>query len=271
MTLHRLAIPVVGFISFAVFVPSRAQDTPEPPAAQVASSAVNTQTAAPLSDEDAARLYLVRKEYPEAEALFHKLTVEHPKSALYWNELGISRHSQSQLSAALKCYEKAVKLDHNYADPLNNAGTIWYERKEFPKAVRAYRRAIKIRSDFAPFYLNLGYALFNEKNYSESIASFRTALQIDPEAFDTGKSRMGTVIQDRSMSSDRGRFYFMLAKSFAEAGNIERCVIYLKKARDEGFKEMNAAKTDPSFAAVLKDPAVQEALEPKPATEMAQP
>ena len=271
MTLHRLAIPVIGFIFLTVFVPSRAQNTPEPPAAQLASNTVNTKPATALSDEDAARLFLVRKEYPEAEALFHKLTVEHPKSALYWNELGISRHSQSQLGAALKCYEKSVKLDHNYADPLNNMGTIWYERKQFPKAIRAYRKAIKIRADFAPFYLNLGYAQFNEKSYSDSIASFRTALVLDPEAFDTGKSRMGTVIQDRSMSADRGRFYFMLAKSFAEAGNIERCVIYLKKARDEGFKEMNAAKTDPSFAAVLKNPEVQEALEPKPATEMAQP
>lgn len=270
MTLHRLAIPAVSFILLAVFVPSRAQNTPEPPAAQLASSAVNTQPA-PLSDEDAARLYLVRKEYPEAQALFHKLTVAHPKSALYWNELGISLHSQSQLDAALKCYEKSAKLDHNYADPLNNAGTIWYERKQFPKAIRAYHKAIKIRADFAPFYLNLGYAQFNEKSYSDSIASFRKALEIDPQAFDTGKSRMGTVIQDRSMSTDRGRFYFMLAKSLAEAGNIERCVIYLKKARDEGFKDMNQAKTDPSFAAVLKDPAVQEALEPKPATEMAQP
>jgi len=31
--------------------------------------------------------------------------------------------------------------------------------------------------------------------------------------------------------ADRGRFYFLLAKSFAEAGNLERCLIYLRKAR----------------------------------------
>ena len=162
-------------------------------------------------------------------------------------------------------------MDSHYADPLNNAGTIWYERKQFSKAIRAYRKAIKLRSDFAPFYLNLGYAFFNQKNYDDSIVSFRKALELDPSAFDTGRSRMGTVIQDRSLSSDRGRFYFMLAKSFAEAGNTERCVIYLKKARDEGFKEMNSVKSDPSFAAVLKDPAVLEVLEPRPASETAQP
>ena len=269
MTLHRLAIPVVSFVFLSVFIPSRAQNTPDPPA-QVASSA-STQPAPVLSDEDAARLFLLHKQYPEAEAIFHRLTIEQPKNAVYWNELGITRHSQSQLASALKCYEKSARLDAHYADPLNNAGTIWYERKQFPKAVRAYRKAIKLRGDFAPFYLNLGYAQFNEKNYDDSIASFRKALQIDPGAFDATRSRTGTVIQDRSMSTDRGRFYFMLAKSLAEAGNAERCAIYLKKARDEGFKDMNTVKSDPSFAAVLKDPAIQEALEPKPATEMAQP
>ena len=30
-----------------------------------------------------------------------------------------------------------------------------------------------------------------------------------------------------------------MAKSFAEAGNVERCAIYLRKARDEGYKEFN--------------------------------
>jgi hypothetical protein len=41
-------------------------------------------------------------------------------------------------------------------------------------------------------------------------------------------------------------------------------VIYLRNAKDEGYKELSAVKSDPSFAAVLKDPAVQEVLAPKP-------
>ena len=121
-----------------------------------------------------------------------------------------------------------------------------------------------VKNDFAAFYLNLGFAYFGQQNYDDSIASFRKALQIDPSAFDNSRARMGTVIQDRSLSSDRGKFYFLLAKSFGEAGYVERCVIYLKKAKDEGYKDYTAAKTDPSFAAVLKDPAVQEVLASKP-------
>jgi uncharacterized protein YehS (DUF1456 family) len=56
----------------------------------------------------------------------------------------------------------------------------------------------------------------------------------------------------------------LLAKSFAEAGNLDRCLIYLRKAKDEGYKELAAIKMDPSFAAVIQNPAIQEILAPRP-------
>ena len=49
-----------------------------------------------------------------------------------------------------------------------------------------------------------------------------------------------------------------------EAGNLERCLIYLRKAKDEGYKQLAAIKEDPSFAAVIKNPAIQEVLAPRP-------
>jgi tetratricopeptide (TPR) repeat protein len=224
-----------------------------------------------VSDEEMGRLYLVRKQYREAQDVFHKLTLEQPKNPQYWNELGIAFHNQEELGSALKCYEKSAKLDKHYPDAQNNIGTVYYARKKYPKAIRSYKRAIAIKEDFAPFYLNLGYAYFADKQYEDSISSFRKALQIDPDAFESTRSRSGTVVQDRSISSDRARFYFLLAKSFAEAGNVERCAAYLKKARDEGYQDMSAVNSDPSFAKIAKEPAIQEVLAPKSPDDAAQP
>jgi tetratricopeptide (TPR) repeat protein len=261
MTRHYLAIPVSAFLLLSMLLPVCAQTTPENPQAQPPNPNATSSNQTPkLSDEELARLYLVRKQYREAQDIFHKLTMEQPKNAVYWNELGITLHNQTELDAALKCYKKSVKLDPHYADAQNNIGTIYYERKKYSKAIRAYKKAISLRQDFAAFYLNLGFAYFGEKDFEQSIASFRKALQIDPDSFETARSRTGTVIQDRSVASDRARFYFLLAKSFAEYGNVERCVIYLKKARDEGYKDVSSVKSDPSFASVIKDPAMQEFL-----------
>jgi tetratricopeptide (TPR) repeat protein len=217
-----------------------------------------------LSDEKMADLYMVRKEYREAAAVYKKLSDQEPRNPVYLNKLGIALHQQAALSSALKYYERAVKADPLYADAENNIGTIWYQRKKYGKAIKAYQKAIAIRNDMAVLFSNLGYAYFADKKYEEAIASFRQALSIDPQLFEHGTSRTGSLLQDRSVS-DRGRFYFLLAKSFAQAGNTDRCLLYLRKAKDEGYKSLSDVKTDPAFSAVLKLPAIEEILAPKPA------
>lgn len=270
MTQYRLAIPATVLL-LTLTVPSAGQTTGEPndtgaptPAMQSPSQVAPANTAPAvrqLTAEETADLMMARKEYREAAQKYKELTEQDPRNAVYRNKLGIALHQQMDLRAALKCYQRAVKLDPQYADAQNNIGTIWYQRKKYGKAIRAYRKAIKIRADMAVLYSNLGYAYFGDKKYEESIAAFRQALVIDPLVFDHGTSRAGSLLQDRSVW-DRGRFYFLLAKSFAEAGNVDRCLLYLRKSKDEGYKSLSDVKSDPAFAAMLKLPEMQEVLAP---------
>ncbi|MDP9147766.1 MAG: tetratricopeptide repeat protein [Acidobacteriota bacterium] len=217
-----------------------------------------------LTTEQLADLYMVHKDYRQAAETYKRLTQENPRNPVYLNKLGIALHQQTALSLALKYYERATKVDPSYADAHNNIGTIWYQRKKYGKAIKCYQKALTLRKDMAVLYSNLGYAYFGDKKYEQSIASFHQALIIDPQFFEHNGGRTGSVLQDRSVT-DRGRFYFMLAKSFAQSGNLERCIIYLRKAKDEGYSAIGTAKTDPDFAMVLKNPAMQEILAPKTA------
>jgi tetratricopeptide (TPR) repeat protein len=217
-----------------------------------------------ISGEQLGDLYMARKQYHEAMEQYKMLSEQNPQNAVYLNKLGIALHQQTVLGAALKYYERAVKADPQYADAENNIGTIWYQRKKYSKAIRAYQKAIKMRDDMPVLYSNLGYAYFSQGKYEDSIAAFRTALAMDPQFFERGSSRTGSILQDRSVP-DRGRFYFLVAKSFAEAGNVERSVFYLRKAKEEGYAKISEVKKDPAFAAVVKDPVVVDLLAPKPA------
>jgi tetratricopeptide (TPR) repeat protein len=216
-----------------------------------------------MTDEQMGDLYMVRKQYREAAGMFKKLSDQDPRNPVYLNKLGIALHQQEALGLALKYYERAVKVDPRYADAENNVGTIWYQRKKYEKAIKAYQKAIKMRTDMAVLYSNLGYAYFGDKKYEEAIFAFRQALSLDPLLFEHNGSRSGSILQDRSVE-DRGRFYYMLAKSYAQAGDLERCIHYLRKAKDEGYKQFADIKKDPAFGTALKDPAVQELLVPKP-------
>jgi tetratricopeptide (TPR) repeat protein len=264
MTRNFLAIPAVTFLAVALSPSLSSQEKLIRFADTSIATASQTPASSGLADEEMARLHMARKEYKEAEDIFYRLAMTNPKNALYWNELGIAHHNQAQLDQAIKCYQKAAKVNPHYADAQNNIGTVLYERKKFPKAIRAYKRAISMRDNFAPFYLNLGYAYFSQKDFENSIASFRKALELDPTSLDPARSRGGTVIQDRSISVDRGRFYYLLAKSFAQQGDVDRAIVYLRKARDEGYSDFNSVQKDPIFSAVLKDPAAEDLLAPKP-------
>jgi len=260
-----MAFPAVVLL-LALSVSSAGQTFVETPGAPVVPRVAQSPSQSPaessvivvkpeLTDEQLADLYMARKDFREAAFSYKRLADQHPQNPVYLNKLGIALHQQAALGAALKYYERASKVDPSYADAQNNIGTIWYQRK--------YQKAITIRNDMAVLHSNLGYAYFGDKKYVQAISSFRQALALDPQLFEHNSSRSGSILQDRSVA-DRGRFYFLLAKSFAEAGNLERCLIYLRKAKDEGYKELSAVKSDPSFAAALKDPAIQEVLAPKP-------
>ena len=278
MTRIRMAFPAV-ILLLGFSISSAGQSLVENPERPVVPRPVQSQAQNPvqapadtsvivvkpgLGQEELADLLMARKEYREAAMSYKKLSDANPQNPVYLNKLGIALHQQAALGAALKYYERASKIDPTYADAQNNIGTIWYQRKKFGRAIKAYQKAIAIRGDMAILYSNLAYAYFGDRKYQEAIASFRQALALDPQLFEHSGSRSGSILQDRTVG-DRGRFYFLLAKSFAEAGNVERCLIYLRKAKDEGYKELAEVKTDPAFAAVAKNPAILEVLAPKSA------
>jgi len=267
----RMAIPA-GFLFLVTAVPAAGQTTVNetramtmaPRPAQMPSPQDPVVVVHPgLTDEQMGDLLMIRKQYHEAAEMFKKLSDENPRNPVYLNKLGIALHQQEALGLALKYYEKAVKVDPQYADAQNNVGTIWYQRKKYGKAIKAYEKAIAMRSDMPVLYSNLAYAYFGDKKYEEAIAAFRQALALDPHLFEQSGSRSGSILQDRSVE-DRGKFYYLLAKSYAQAGDIEKCMHYLRKAKDEGYKNFADIKKDPAFASALKDPGMQEILAPKP-------
>lgn len=254
----RVILFLIGFLSFLTGLPrgiAAAPQSENPPQAQTGADSAQS-----LSDEKAADLHMARKEYAEAAQIYTRLLEREPRNAVYLNKLGIAYHQQTQLKLAMRYYEKAAKADPHYADAVNNIGTVHYQRKKYGKAIKTYRKALEIHPDMASVLSNLGYAYFSDKRYPEAIEAFQRALAVDPTVFDRS-SRTGSLLQDRSVEN-RGLFFFLMAKTYAQSGNVERCLFYLRKARDEGYASLASVKTDPAFAAVVKDPGVQEFLAP---------
>jgi tetratricopeptide (TPR) repeat protein len=264
------AIPLV----FVVACPAFAQQTPTKVSDTTTnSSSTNSANSAPtpkpfssLSPREAAEMradiLMARKEYSDAAGAYIQILLTEPKNAQIMNKIGVAYQQLGDLDRSERFYKRAMHADKKFASAANNCGTIEYEKKHYGKAISMYTKALDLHSDLPTVYSNLGYAYFADKQFPQAMDSFQKALALDPTIFDR-RGLGGTIVQQRT-TTDPGLFYFFVAKTYAQAGDADRAAHYLKLARDDGYAGFLSAQTDPAFAKVIKDPALQEILHEAP-------
>ena len=63
---------------------------------------------------------------------------------------------------------------------------------------------------------------------------------------------------------DRAAFSFMVAKMYAQAGDLEHSLEYLRKAMEEGYKNISQVYTDSEFASLRTDKRFTDLMAQKP-------
>ena len=202
------------------------------------------------------------KAYLDALDYYRAAIAKKPDSALLFNKMGITELMIHRLKDARKDFERAIKLDKRYADAYNNLGVVYYADKNPGKAIKQYKKAIDLHADVAPFHNNLGAALFQKKEFEKAVQSYSEALRLDPDIFDR-TSRAGVLAQLPS-PDDRAHYDYVLAKLFAKMGVADRSLEYLRKAMEEGYKEIGNVYKDAEFSALRKDPRFAELMSSKP-------
>jgi tetratricopeptide (TPR) repeat protein len=229
------------------------------PAQTPASSPAPAPGPAQLTPETRADIFMARKMYREAIEMYRQA----PDSAVIANKIGIAYHQLgNELEMARKNYERAIKLDHKYAEAINNLGTVYYARKSFRRAIGEYKKALRISPDSASILSNLGTAYFARKNYELASEMYQKALALDPEVFER-RSTQGVLLQDRNVE-ERAKFHYYLAKTYAKAGKNDLAIVYIRKALEEGFKERNKFQQEPEFSALQQDPEFKKLMETEP-------
>ena len=213
----------------------------------------------PLSPEMRGDIMMARKMYREAIEIYRELPGD---SAVMLNKVGIAYHQMLELEMARRSYESAVKKDPKYSEAINNLGTVYYARKNYRKAVSQYRKALVLNPQSASVYSNLGTAEFARKRYKEAMEAYDHALKLDPEVFER-RSANGVLLQERSVT-ERAKFHFFLARTYAKAGEFERALLYVRKSLEEGFKEREKYRDDPAFVQLQDNAEFQQLLISEP-------
>jgi tetratricopeptide (TPR) repeat protein len=251
---------VVLFGACLAYGPAFAQDTQSASDGQFAVKPTVSEPAnPPLTPESRGDVYMARKMYREAIDSYAEAPQD---SAVIWNKTGIAYHQMMQLEAAMKRYRRAIRLDAKYPEAINNLGTIYYAEKRYSRAASCYKRALKLAPAAASIYSNLGTAYFAEKKYKDATQAYDTALRLDPEVFEHHNT-YGVLLQERTID-ERAKYHYYVARIYAEHGQTDRALQYIRKALEEGFADRKKLLQDPEFASLRDLPAFKELLKLEP-------
>jgi tetratricopeptide (TPR) repeat protein len=192
--------------------------------------------------EDLGDLFLVRGRYMDAISAFRQGAGDSP---VMWNKLGIAYQHLFNIKSARECYERSLKLNPQYAEAMNNLGTVLYAEKNYSGASRYYKKALKLSPHSAIIYVNLGTAQFGKGDYKHGARAFKEAFTIDPGVFD---SHSENKIEESGSRAARAMLKFHLARFYAQARMNDQALECLKEALDNGFNDRKQIMGDDELA-----------------------
>lgn len=211
--------------------------------------------------EEKGDILRAQKHYLDALDSYKAAMAKQP-TALLWNKEGMTYLLMQRVPEASKCFDRAIKIDKKAPEGYNNRGYIEQYNKNYDKAIKYYRKALSLRSDDAVFHFNMGTSYFGKQDFVRAAQEYRAAYMLDPNIFER-VSKTGIMAQSTS-PENRAAFSFMVAKMYAQAGDVDRSLEYLRKALEEGYKDIKKVYTDAEFASLREDKRFTELMAQKP-------
>jgi tetratricopeptide (TPR) repeat protein len=174
------------------------------------------------------------------------------------NKIGITELMMQRYKEARASFERAIRADHTFADAYNNLGVVLYEGKRYGAAVKQYEKAIHVDDSSASFFSNLGAAYFSKRDFERAVTAYQHALELDADVFN--HSSRGGVQAQLPSPEDRARYDYTVAKLFAKMGLSDQSLEYLRKAREDGYKDLKNVYKDVEFAQLRKNPRFTELM-----------
>lgn len=203
---------------------------------------------AALDPETQGDLLMVHQQYVSALNAYRRAPQD---SAIVWNKLGIAYQHLYAMDFAKLQYEKALSINPKYPEAMNNLGTVYYGQKDYKKAEKYYRKAIQFKPQTASFYSNLGTAYFADRKYKQGALAYQKAFMLDPNVFIRESLER---IAEMGPIEEQAKLNYALAKIYAQAGNLQAAIEYLRAAMNEGFDDRKKIMSDKDLATLRDTP-----------------
>ena len=202
------------------------------------------------------------KDYLDALDYYRTALAKTPNASALYNKAGICELLLQRYREAGKDFGRAIHFDHESADAVNNLGVIDYEEKKYGRAIKQYEKAIRLQPASASFYSNEGAAYFGKKEFEKATQAYTKAMQLDPEILE--RTSHNGISAQLPTPEDLARYDYNIAKLWAKQGDRDRSLQHLRRAMEEGYKQINDVYKDPEFAGLRSDTRFTELMAARP-------
>jgi len=200
---------------------------------------------------------MARKDYGRAAVEFQAAVALKPDSAPAYDQLGLCYFHEQEYDPAAEAFEKAIGLDPTNATAFNNLAGAYSMRLQFLAAEGAYKKALALSPDMISANYSLGILLTNLGKSQEGAAYLAHGIALDPNFLETHQE---VIASYTSLAFDMKEAYFAYATAYASAGNVEKTVAYLNRAKEAGFSDWQRIGRAKEFEKVRDDPKIKKFL-----------
>ncbi len=219
---------------------------------------VKSMTVAEL--EKAGDACRAQKDYEHAIQYFQEAVRKDKKSATLRNKLGMAELQAGETVQARIDFEKAAKLNPKFADALNNVGGVYFMQNKPGAAAKYFKKAVALDETRATFHVNLGAAWFSQKKFDRAINEYTRALELDPKVLEHHANVGGTA--QIANPEERAKYNYMLAKIYAKHGDVDSCLLCLRKAKEGGYRDLASVYKEEEFSKLWGDARLAQVVPP---------
>ena len=120
----------------------------------------------------------------KAEEVTKKLIQTNPKLVFLYNLLGLILSGRKKIIESLRCYEKGLEIDANFAMLHNNLGHLYFSynyKNNEDKIEKYYKKAIFLDNKISEPHNNLGNLYKEQGKFDEAIICYKNAIDRNPE------------------------------------------------------------------------------------------
>ena len=175
----------------------------------------------------------------DAKKLYDSMGMSMGNSAAYWFNTGVVRAQSNDLQGARDAYRKALAIDSNDIDTLNNLGLVEFKLGNYKESRTIFDRLSGIDPNSSSAKLNLAAADVKLGNYAEAISIWKPIVQADPSRNDLRLQLANAMWATKDYDGAKKGYMMVLARDHGNADALNG--MGLSYLRDNRLKEAETA------------------------------